>query len=913
MALIQLNEVGKIYVSTNAIAVGIRRVNASFDIGEFVAVTGKSGCGKTTLLNVISGLDTYEEGDLLINGSSTSHFIASDWEEYRKQYISFVFQDYNIIESFTVLENIEFALTHIPCLKERRVRAKKLASKVGLANMLNQKGSKLSGGQKQRTVIARALAKDSPIILADEPTGNLDSQAAQDIIALFGEISKEKLVIVVTHNAEELDGYATRYIRIFDGEISSDETVDPNYLNKAIQTNNTNCESQATEGALGSDLIVEELKLTAAINSAKKHVAEIVQKMKTSNSARIKQKKSSNEVATFEYVAKSQAEEKKLHEQKYENSFVELASFENENKSENKKLLEIKTKVATAAKSIGSKAKAKTTAAIKYNQKNSTHANQKEDLQLQSVTDVKTLTESDATIANKAARKEKNKERLESNKEAAKVAYGKAKVIAIKKAAITKESINLGFNRYLAMPKLTAFISFMCVVATLGLLLITSLLTTLGGDQVNTDLFKYEDGRLIVATADRQSASEQEIKAIASKFGVEYRTRDSLSDINSVFCSILDSDGTNNYSIYDDYSFSKYNNESLSYGVAPMAADEVIIKVSYANKSQIIESGIISKSISIFDYNYKITGCVFQLDNSIKSEVCFSEKAYAETYKRAIVDKQIGSLTSDEGANGNNSTIMISPKLKGTESFEYAGSQVNYDAKSLKYGDNTYQSTAVAAFEEDVFDEYMIIDHDRTINNEIAYLSATYISNELAMQIVAGSDYQFSLLFSSDKKASESMEELTAMGYNVSLSSAQAVKPKVLLTEKLKSVLIVVMWIISVVFIGLFVGLSTTKVHRSQKKDLAIFRTMGVDSRVIKKSIFWYNVIALIPCMIISSILFSLLFFSSAAAVLSYLSVGVYFLVFIGLLGVMAVATKLTNRQLFKQTVRGNLKGGRGK
>lgn len=225
MALLELKDIGKIYVSSQNVAVGIRGVNLSFEKGEFVAITGKSGSGKSTLLNVISGMDTYEEGDLLIEGNSTSHYIQSDWEEYREKYISFIFQDYNIIENFTVLQNVELALMNTYDPIERRKKALELLDRVGLSKAIHQKGSKLSGGQKQRTVIARALAKDSPIILADEPTGNLDSETSKEIIDLLHEVSKNKLVIIVTHNFEQVEMYATRHIRVYDGAIESDHEV----------------------------------------------------------------------------------------------------------------------------------------------------------------------------------------------------------------------------------------------------------------------------------------------------------------------------------------------------------------------------------------------------------------------------------------------------------------------------------------------------------------------------------------------------------------------------------------------------------------------------------------------------------------------------------------------------------------
>lgn len=227
MPLLRLSGIGKIYYSEGNVAVGIRGIDLSFERGEFVAITGASGSGKSTLLNVISSMDSYEEGELYIEDAPTSHYLESDWEEYRSKYISFIFQDYNILESYTVLQNVELALMHIKDRRERRKRALELLTRVGMEKHLRQKGSKLSGGQKQRTVIARALAKDSPIILADEPTGNLDETTSKEIIELLREVSKDKLLIIVTHNYEEVEAYATRHIRIFDGSVEFDRGEKP--------------------------------------------------------------------------------------------------------------------------------------------------------------------------------------------------------------------------------------------------------------------------------------------------------------------------------------------------------------------------------------------------------------------------------------------------------------------------------------------------------------------------------------------------------------------------------------------------------------------------------------------------------------------------------------------------------------
>lgn len=223
MKILKLENVSKYYKSAETVSVGMKNVSASFDIGEFVAITGESGSGKSTLLNVISGLDGYEEGELYHYGEETSHYTISDWETYRSSYVGFVFQNYNIIDSYTVYQNVLFALEVQGYPKDkRRKRALELIDRVGLSSHKNHKASKLSGGQKQRAVLARALAKDTPIIVADEPTGNLDSESSKQVMALLHEISKDKLVIVVTHDYAQVEPYATRKIRMHDGTIVED-------------------------------------------------------------------------------------------------------------------------------------------------------------------------------------------------------------------------------------------------------------------------------------------------------------------------------------------------------------------------------------------------------------------------------------------------------------------------------------------------------------------------------------------------------------------------------------------------------------------------------------------------------------------------------------------------------------------
>jgi ABC-type lipoprotein export system ATPase subunit len=224
--MIKLVNVSKFYNSNDVIALGLRRVNLELNVNEFVAVVGESGSGKTTLLNVVTGIDTYEDGEMYVNGEETSYYSVSDMENYRKKYVAFVFQDYNLIDSYTVLQNVEAPLLLSGYPKEKiRERALELIRKVGLEDHVKHKATKLSGGQKQRVVIARALAKDCPIIAADEPTGNLDSESAKQIIKLLADISKDKLVIMVTHDFAQVEHHATRKIRIYDGEIVEDKEI----------------------------------------------------------------------------------------------------------------------------------------------------------------------------------------------------------------------------------------------------------------------------------------------------------------------------------------------------------------------------------------------------------------------------------------------------------------------------------------------------------------------------------------------------------------------------------------------------------------------------------------------------------------------------------------------------------------
>ena len=239
MSLISLKNVSKFYYSKGVIASGFTRVNLELNDGEFVAITGESGSGKSTLLNVISGLDSYEEGEMYINGNETSHYTEKDFEDYRRKYIGNIFQSFNLVNSYTVYQNIELVLL-LNGNKKKNIKKNvlELIKKVGLYKFRNQKVSKLSGGQKQRVAIARALAKETPIIIADEPTGNLDSKSASEVLKLLSEVAKDKLVIVVTHNYDQIEKYVTRKITMSDGRIIEDKNFKEINKNDDIKTSN---------------------------------------------------------------------------------------------------------------------------------------------------------------------------------------------------------------------------------------------------------------------------------------------------------------------------------------------------------------------------------------------------------------------------------------------------------------------------------------------------------------------------------------------------------------------------------------------------------------------------------------------------------------------------------------------------
>lgn len=236
--LLKLEDVTKYYTSAGGIGMGLHKVNLTFNLGEFVVITGASGSGKTTLLNVITGMDSYEEGAIFVNGEDTTYFGKEEYEEYRRKYISFIFQNYNLIDSFTVYQNVELALIARGIdKKERKEQIIDIIEKVGLKHRINHKVSKLSGGEKQRVSIARALISDAPIIACDEITGNLDMETSLEIIALLKKLSAGKLVLLVSHDVNEAIEHATRVVVMHDGSVDKDYTI--NHDQKIDETKNS--------------------------------------------------------------------------------------------------------------------------------------------------------------------------------------------------------------------------------------------------------------------------------------------------------------------------------------------------------------------------------------------------------------------------------------------------------------------------------------------------------------------------------------------------------------------------------------------------------------------------------------------------------------------------------------------------
>ena len=221
--MLQIQDISKEYRTENLVQKALDHVSLNLRDNEFVAILGPSGSGKTTLLNIIGGLDRYDSGDLIIRGISTRQYKDRDWDSYRNHTVGFVFQSYNLIPHQTILSNVELALTISGIgKKERRKRAVEALEQVGLGKHINKRPNQLSGGQMQRVAIARALVNDPDILLADEPTGALDSETSIQVMELLQQVAKDRLVVMVTHNPELARQYATRIVVLKDGTIRSD-------------------------------------------------------------------------------------------------------------------------------------------------------------------------------------------------------------------------------------------------------------------------------------------------------------------------------------------------------------------------------------------------------------------------------------------------------------------------------------------------------------------------------------------------------------------------------------------------------------------------------------------------------------------------------------------------------------------
>jgi putative ABC transport system permease protein len=253
--MLQIQHIRKEYRTGKLVQKALDDVSLNLRDSEFVAVLGPSGSGKTTLLNIIGGLDRYDSGDLIINGISTKKYKDRDWDSYRNHTIGFVFQSYNLIPHQTVLSNVELALTISGISRsERRKRAKEALEKVGLGEQIHKKPSQMSGGQMQRVAIARALVNNPDILLADEPTGALDSETSVQVMELLKEVSKDRLVVMVTHNPELAYEYATRIVEVKDGKILSDSDpleIDENIIEKPVHKKNVSAVFNAETCIIG--------------------------------------------------------------------------------------------------------------------------------------------------------------------------------------------------------------------------------------------------------------------------------------------------------------------------------------------------------------------------------------------------------------------------------------------------------------------------------------------------------------------------------------------------------------------------------------------------------------------------------------------------------------------------------------
>lgn len=330
--MLQLNELRKEYVTGELRQAALDGVSINFRDSEFVAILGPSGSGKTTMLNMIGGLDRYDNGDLIINGVSTAKYTNKDWDSYRNHSIGFIFQSYNLIAHQTVLENVELALTISGISSsERKRRSKEALEKVGLGDQLHKRPSQMSGGQLQRVAIARALVNDPDILLADEPTGALDSDTGLQVMDLLAEVARDKLVIMVTHNPELAEQYSTRIVRLKDGKIIGDtmpfdpeKAPEPQHktLGRASMSRRTalslsfsNLRTKKARTLLtafaGSIGIIGIAMILALSNGVRKYIADVQRETMTSYPITIE--KRTVDIASLVTDKKSQNDRERIH------------------------------------------------------------------------------------------------------------------------------------------------------------------------------------------------------------------------------------------------------------------------------------------------------------------------------------------------------------------------------------------------------------------------------------------------------------------------------------------------------------------------------------------------------------------------------------------------------------------------
>jgi len=304
---IKLQNISKYYYSETAVTQALQGINLEFRMGEFVAITGESGSGKSTLLRIISGMDTFDDGELYVDGQPTFQYDEDDWEEYRRTKIGFVFQDYSLIGHYTAKENIVSALLIMGVPeKEAGDKAIHYLERVGLSAQRDQRASKLSSGQKQRLSIARALAKDTDIIVADEPTGNLDSETGAQIVKLLRDLSQDHLVIMVTHNYEQVEKYVTRKVRLHDGSLILDvsENMDTDQKSEVSENTDTDQKSEVSE------------------NTDTDQKSEVSENMDTNQKSEVSENVDNNEKTSD--GKKSESNEERLHDRTIGRIFVRM-------------------------------------------------------------------------------------------------------------------------------------------------------------------------------------------------------------------------------------------------------------------------------------------------------------------------------------------------------------------------------------------------------------------------------------------------------------------------------------------------------------------------------------------------------------------------------------------------------------